>query len=93
MTYIIILEPGAVQDLLSIKEFITQEGSKYRASHFIGELKKSIASLSEMPMRCRQSLYLEAENTRDLIYKGYTIVFQIREDYVYVLAIFRQKAY
>ena len=74
MTYEIIVEPEAVEDLQN-------------------ELKKNIASLDSMPMRCRKSLQVEQENTRDLIYKGYTIVFQVRDVSVNILAIFRQKAF
>ncbi|MEA1918614.1 MAG: type II toxin-antitoxin system RelE/ParE family toxin [Campylobacterota bacterium] len=93
MHYRIVIEPEALQDLNSIINYITNQDSKYKAHAFANELKENIASLSEMPMRCRKSLYAEDENTRDLIHKGYTIVFQIRNKTVYILTIFRQKAY
>ncbi|MFZ2890655.1 type II toxin-antitoxin system RelE/ParE family toxin, partial [Sulfuricurvum sp.] len=60
---------------------------------FIRELEHSIASLSEMPQRCRKSYYIDDELTRDMIYKGYTIVFHIRETNVHILTVFRQKAF
>ncbi len=93
MTYKIILEPRANQDLLNIISYITKKDSRHKANDFARELKESIISLSEMPMRCRKSFYLERGNTRDLIHKGYTIVFQVREDRVHILTIFRQMAF
>jgi len=32
-----------------------------------------------MPYKCRKSLYFENDKIRDLIYKGYTIVYKIDE--------------
>ena len=93
MTYTIIVEPEAFQDLKTIITYITKKDSKTKAHTFVSELKASIASHSELPMRCRRSLYLDQENTRDLIYKGYTAVFQVRDESIHILAIFRQKAY
>ncbi|HFS85188.1 MAG TPA: type II toxin-antitoxin system RelE/ParE family toxin [Epsilonproteobacteria bacterium] len=93
MTYKVIVEPEALQDLKSIISFITENDSLNRAMQFANELKAKMASLSDMPMRCRKSHYSEEGNTRDLIYKGYTIVFQVRVNTVHILTVFRQKAY
>ena len=93
MTYRIVVEPEALQDLQNIIDFITQNDSRTKALNFASELKENIKSLSQMPMRCRKSLYLDDENTRDLIYKGYTTVFQIRNDTIHILSIFRQQAF
>jgi len=46
-----------------------------------------------MPMRCRKSYYTDDENSHDLIYKKYTIVFKIIKDTVYVVSVFRQREY
>jgi plasmid stabilization system protein ParE len=91
MRYRIIVEPEALQDLHSIYTFITKKDSHNKAIKFIRELESSIASLSEMPLRCRKSFYSNDELTRDLIYKGYTIVFQIQESNIHILTVFRQK--
>ena len=32
-----------------------------------------------MPYKCRKSIYFTKENIRDLIFKGYTIVYKIDE--------------
>lgn len=87
------MEPEAVEDLQSIFDYITEQDSRYKAISFANELKENIASLSSMPMRCRKSLYAEQETTRDLIHKGYTVVFQVRGTCVHILTIFRQKVF
>jgi plasmid stabilization system protein ParE len=92
MIYNIIVEPEAISDLINIKSFISKD-SPNRANNFISELKGKIKTLQEMPQRCRKSLYTEDKDTHDLIHKGYTIVYKIINDNVYVLTIFRQKAY
>ena len=93
MTYDIIVEPEALQDLLTIKRYITTQDSPTKANRFIGELKEKIESLSQMPHRCRKSYYTNEENTHDLIYKKYTIVFKIIHSEVHILSIFRQREY
>ena len=93
MIYNIVVEPEAFHDLLSIKKYITRQDTSKKANQFISELKKIIKTLNEMPERCRKSHYLDIQNTHDLIYKKYTIVFQIRKNKVHILSIFRQKSY
>lgn len=91
MAYRVIVEPEALQNLHSIYNFITEKDSQNKALAFIRELENNIASLSEMPLRCRKSFYNDDALTRDLIYKGYTIVFQIQENNIHILTVFRQK--
>lgn len=93
MIYKVIIEPEALQDLLSIKTYITDEDTLNKANQFISEVKNSIKTLNEMPQRCRKSYYTDDNTTHDLIYKKYTTVFKIIDDRVHVLTIFRQKEY
>ncbi len=93
MRYKVIVEPEAVQDLLGIKRYITEQDSITKSVTFISELKKSINTLVEMPHRCRKSLYTDDENVHDMIYKSYTIVFKIIDTNVHILTIFRQREY
>ena len=93
MIYKIIVEPEALTDLLNIKTYITEQDSKNKANAFISELKQKIKSLETMPQRCRKGLYTKSENTHDLIHKGYTIVYKIIKDKVYILTVFRQRVY
>lgn len=93
MIYTIIVEPEALQDLFLIKKYITEQDTLNKANIFISELKANIKTLSEMPERCRKSYYSDKPDTQDLIYKKYTTVFQIRENKIHILSIFRQKSY
>lgn len=93
MLYKIVVEPEALQDLLNIKTYITKQDSLTKAKKFISELQKNIKTLSEMPQRCRKSYYTDDENTHDLIYKKYTIVFKIINSNIHILSIFRQREY
>lgn len=54
--------------------------SKKRALSFRGELDKQISGLTNMPYKCRKSIYFEDEQMRDLIFKGYTVVYKVDED-------------
>ena len=38
---------------------------------------------------CRQSLYFEDDRYRDLIFKGYTIIYKVEDDTIKVLDIFK----
>ena len=93
MIYKIIVEPEALKDLFFIKKYITEQDTLNKASKFISELRANLKTLNEMPERCRKSYYSDEPNTHDLIYKKYTTVFQIRENRVHILSIFRQKNY
>ena len=93
MVYKIIVEPEALQDLLNIKAYITEQDTSKKANTFISEFKVQIKTLNEMPQRCRKSYYTDKPNIHDFIYKKYTTVFQIRENRVHILSIFRQKNY
>lgn len=93
MTYQIIIEPEALNDLIAIYKYISAQDSKNKAAKFTNELKETLSSLSTMPHRCRQSFYADQDNVRDLIYKGYIIVFQIHESSVHILTLFRQRVY
>jgi plasmid stabilization system protein ParE len=92
MIYTVIVEAEALQDLYSIKKYITEQDTINKANQFISELKANIKTLTQMPERCRKSYYSDESNTHDLIYKKYTIVFQIVKTSVHILSIFRQKS-
>jgi plasmid stabilization system protein ParE len=59
--------------------------SPARARKFKSDLFKRIKEIPERPLSYRKSIYFEDESIRDLIFKGYTIVFRITEERVEVL--------
>lgn len=93
MTYGIIVEPEALSDLRNIYNYISAQDSANKAKKFILELQKNINSLKKMPHRCRKSYYADEENTRDFIYKKYTVVFKIIDNNIHVLTLFRQREF
>lgn len=93
MKYSIIIEPEAKKDLKNIFDFIKDNASIDIAKNFLSQLQTQIDSLSYMPQRCRKSLYYDDENTKDLIYKGYTISYHVHKEFVYIVAVFRQRNY
>ena len=60
--------------LRQVKVFIAKDSTS-RANSFIRSLKKQIITIKEMPFRYRRSDYFDDENTREMVYKGYSIVF------------------
>ena len=51
-----------------------------RARKFKSELFKRIKEIPSRPYSYRKSIYFDNENIRDLIFKGYTIVFHLTEE-------------
>ena len=57
---------------------------------FAEELEKKIFNLHDYPFKNRQSIYFDDENIRDMIFKGYTIVYKInlKQNNIYIVDIF-----
>ena len=91
--YRVVIEPEAQEDLTRIYTFIVQEGSPLAARRFLRLLQSKIQSLESMPHRFRSSRYIADESVRDMIVKGYTVCYAIREERVHVLTVFRQRGY
>lgn len=53
--------------------------SPARARTFKNKLLAHIRQIPSHPYQYRKSIYFEDKNIRDLIYKGYTIVFRITD--------------
>lgn len=62
------------------------------AQNFKNELRKNIENLVIFPYKFRQSFYFDSENIRDLIYQGYTIIYEVKSDknIIEILDIFNQ---
>ncbi len=67
-------------------EYISLD-SPFRARKFKSDLLKRIKEIPTNPYRYRKSIYFEDKTIRDLIFKGYTIVFRITEDKIEVFGI------
>ena len=78
-----------IKDLNDIESFIALD-SLERAEKFKNDIIDKISSLDFMPKRCRKSTLANDESIRDLIFKGYIIVFKIQNDTIKVLYIYKE---
>lgn len=62
-----------------------------QAKKFKNHLRVKMESIPNFPHKSRKSLYYEDENTRDLIFKGYTIPYLIdnNKQHIVILDIFK----
>jgi len=59
------------------------------AKKFEQELNQRIKNLINFPYQYRPSYYFEDEAYRDLIYKGYTIIYKVKNETIMILEIFK----
>ncbi|MDD0856439.1 type II toxin-antitoxin system RelE/ParE family toxin [Campylobacter magnus] len=78
-----------IKALNDIESFIALD-SLERAEKFKNDIIDKISSLDFMPKRCRKSTLANDESIRDLIFKGYIIVFKIENDTIKVLYIYKE---
>ena len=75
--------------LFQILDYIAQD--KLSASeNFLNELDALINNLPNFPYKYRKSIYFDNENIRDMIYKGYTVVYRVNKDSIDILRIFNK---
>lgn len=72
--------------LEDIIEFIAEDSTN-QARKFKTNIFKEIRTLQKFPYRCRKSIYFDDENIRDLIFKGYSITYRIKETTIEVFGI------
>src|SRR3989338_8910186 len=82
------------QFLSFVKQFKQSEVSiikdkKSAAIKFKSNLKEKIELLRVSPFMCEKSKYINNDNYRDLIFKGYTTIYKIEENQIKVLEIFK----
>lgn len=63
------------------------EKSPENARKLKDELLIKIKEIPLFPFRYRKSIYFEDNNIRDLIFKGYTIVFRITEEQIEIFGL------
>ncbi len=76
----IILESERFRKELRAIALYIREESPQNAVRFIELLKERIDTLVRSPYRDRKSIYFDDEQMRDMVYKGYTVVYEIDEE-------------
>lgn len=59
------------------------------ARNFYKELYAKIAKIPQMPYNYRKNELMGDENIRDMIYKGYVVVFKITAESIIILSIYK----
>ena len=72
--------------------FIANDSPK-NALKFKNELLTQIHSLVSHPLKCRKSIYFDDDTLRDLVHKGYVVVYKIdnANDRIVILGINKYK--
>lgn len=78
-----------LNELDNILEFIANDNIS-RAINFADELYKKIYNLQNMPYKFRRSTSFNADNIRDLIFKGYVVPYLIDGENIVILGIFKE---
>ncbi len=76
------------KQLADILRYIAQD-KKSAAKKFEKELEADICGLVSFPLKFRKSNYFDDEAYRDLIYKGYTVIYKVQHDTILILEIFK----
>jgi plasmid stabilization system protein ParE len=78
------------QSLKSIVRYIARDSIK-NAMNFKEQLESMIDNISNMPYKHRKSFYYNDDNTRDMIFKGYTLPYLIdtKNNCIVLLDIFK----
>lgn len=85
---VVIYTQKFMEELRNIADFIALD-SQDKADEFSAKLKAEINKIYPMPYRFKMNEKLNREDTRNLIFKGYTIVFRIGKSEIKILAIFK----
>jgi plasmid stabilization system protein ParE len=81
-------KPKFVKQLVSVLTCISKD-KMGAALKFERELNATVNDLVDFPLKYRKSNYFDDEAYRDLVYKGYTIVYKVETDKILILDIFK----
>ncbi len=62
------------------------------SENFYTNLNETIEEIPNFPFKYRKSIYFEDDNIRDMIFKGYTIIYRIniKKDLIEIIRIFNK---
>jgi len=87
---VIIIETSRYKRELRDIAFFIKKDKLSASIKFVQELKECINNLVNFPQKYRKSKYFEDENIRDMIFSGYTVIYEIFEDRIEILTVFNQ---
>lgn len=86
------LQNSFIAKLRFVVERIADD-KKSAAHAFRREILRECTSLSDFPYRCRRSIHYNDDNIRDLIFKGWTVIYKIADDEIIVFALTKYEDY
>ncbi len=84
----IIKDKEYLSQLLNILRFIKKDKPS-ASKKFEKELENKIQNLSDFPYKFRASVYFNDEVYRDLIFRGYTVIYKVETNKILILEIFK----
>ena len=82
------LSKDFLSQLDAVLDFYSKDSIE-TARAFYSELVERLKNISYMPYRFRKNKTINREDTRDLTFKGYVVVFRIEQDHIKILAIYK----
>jgi plasmid stabilization system protein ParE len=82
----LVLEESFLERLDRQLDFIALD-SPARARKFGAALMKAVRQIPSNPWLFRKSIYFDDPNIRDMIFRGYTVVFRIKEYAIHVFGL------
>ena len=80
----------AVVDLRSIHDFIARD-SRYYAKKVVHDIREIVDELNELPNMGRIVPELNEEDVRELFLYSYRIIYEIKDEVIFVLAVVHQR--
>jgi len=68
------------------------KNSPSHARKFRDSFRLHIESLKDNPYRCRQSIYFDDDTIRDLVFRGYVIVYKIGDESIDIFGFTKYQA-
>jgi plasmid stabilization system protein ParE len=87
---VVIWSEPAKADLRSIHDFIAHN-SRYYAKKVVQDIREKVDGLDELPKIGRMVPELNDENVRELSLYSYRIIYEIKNQIIFVLAVVHQR--
>ncbi|MBE0515606.1 type II toxin-antitoxin system RelE/ParE family toxin [Sulfurimonas sp.] len=85
-------EESFINSLALKLEYIAKDNPR-AARKFKNELFASCKDISDMPYKYRKSIYHDDEKIRDLVFKGYTVVYMIEDETISIFTLIHHEKY
>jgi toxin ParE1/3/4 len=87
---VVIWSQQAVADLRSIHDFIARD-SRYYAKKVVHDIRELVDELNELPKMGRMVPELNEEAVRELLLYSYRIIYETKDEEIFVLAVVHQR--